>query len=106
MRLASSLHADKFHREPLRGVGVDPLSGGQQQRVAIERALANDPDVLLMGEPTGNLDSESEAEVLRYVDELHQGGKTVIIVTQSSEMAARAGRVIRVRTAGLPKPAL
>lgn len=73
------------------------LSGGQQQRVAIARALANDPDILLMDEPTGNLDSVAEAEVLDLLQELHRQGKTVVIVTHSDEVARRAERVIRVR---------
>jgi putative ABC transport system ATP-binding protein len=73
------------------------LSGGQQQRVAIARALANDPEILLMDEPTGNLDSVAEAEVLDLLQTLHSRGKTVIIVTHSDEVAKRAERVIRVK---------
>ena len=73
------------------------LSGGQQQRVAIARALANDPDILLMDEPTGNLDSVAEAEVLDLLQELHRKGKTVVIVTHSDEVARRAERIIRVK---------
>ena len=73
------------------------LSGGQQQRVAIARALANDPDILLMDEPTGNLDSESEAEVLDTIFGLHRKGKTVVIVTHNGEIAKRAERVIKVK---------
>ncbi|HIJ81835.1 MAG TPA: ABC transporter ATP-binding protein [Desulfuromonadales bacterium] len=73
------------------------LSGGQQQRVAIARALANDPDILLMDEPTGNLDSVAEAEVLDLLQELHRQGKTVVIVTHSDEVARRAERIIRVK---------
>ncbi len=73
------------------------LSGGQQQRVAIARALANDPPVLLMDEPTGNLDSAAEAEVMAVLEELNKKGKTVILVTHSSEIAARAGNLVRVR---------
>ncbi len=72
------------------------LSGGQQQRVAIARALANDPDILLMDEPTGNLDSESEAEVLKYIDAVHRQGKTVVIVTHSEKIAKRAEKVIHL----------
>ena len=73
------------------------LSGGQQQRVAIARALANDPPVLLMDEPTGNLDSTAEAEVMEVLEELNRKGKTVILITHSNEIAARAGSLIKVR---------
>ena len=73
------------------------LSGGQQQRVAIARALANDPDILLMDEPTGNLDSVAEADILDLLQALHRQGKTVVIVTHSDEVAKRAERIIRVR---------
>ena len=70
------------------------LSGGQQQRVAIARALANDPDILLMDEPTGNLDSSSEAEVLKYIDAVYERGKTVVIVTHNEKIAGRAEKII------------
>ena len=73
------------------------LSGGQQQRVAIARALANDPEILLMDEPTGNLDSAAEAEVLEILFQLHRQGKTVAIVTHNKEIANRAERVIEIR---------
>jgi putative ABC transport system ATP-binding protein len=73
------------------------LSGGQQQRVAIARALANDPDILLMDEPTGNLDSAAEAEVLEILHALHARGKTIVIVTHSNEIAGTAQNVIHVR---------
>ena len=77
------------------------LSGGQQQRVAIARALANDPEILLMDEPTGNLDSESEAEVLGTIFRLHKEGKTVVIVTHNDEIAKRAEMVIRIKNGRL-----
>jgi len=73
------------------------LSGGQQQRVAIARALANDPEILLMDEPTGNLDSAAEAEVLAAVAELHRQGKTVVIVTHNPEIARQAQMVVEIR---------
>ncbi len=73
------------------------LSGGQQQRVAIARALANDPDILLMDEPTGNLDSESETEVLNAIFKLHKEGKTVVIVTHNNEIAKKAEMVFEIK---------
>jgi len=73
------------------------LSGGQQQRVAIARALANAPPLLLMDEPTGNLDSEAEGEVLSILGNLHEQGTTVVLVTHSAEIASQAEQVIQVK---------
>jgi putative ABC transport system ATP-binding protein len=73
------------------------MSGGQQQRVSIARALANDPDILLMDEPTGNLDSESEKEVLEHIFKIHKTGKTVVIVTHNNELAKKAEMVIEIK---------
>jgi putative ABC transport system ATP-binding protein len=73
------------------------LSGGQQQRVAIARALVTQPQILLADEPTGNLDSKSEREVMQLFHELHKSGLTVIIVTHNQEIADHAQRTIRIR---------
>jgi putative ABC transport system ATP-binding protein len=73
------------------------LSGGQQQRVAIARALASDPALLLADEPTGNLDSTATEDVLDLFAELHQQGRTVVLITHEMDVAQRAARVIRVR---------
>ncbi|MHB1267655.1 MAG: ABC transporter ATP-binding protein [Acidithiobacillus ferriphilus] len=82
---------DKAHHLP------SMLSGGQQQRVAIARALANEPDILLMDEPTGNLDSGSEAELLTLLGELHKAGKTLIMVTHNPTVASHAQRLVHVK---------
>jgi putative ABC transport system ATP-binding protein len=70
------------------------LSGGQQQRVAIARALANDPGLLVADEPTGNLDSQTAAQVFDLFRQLAAQGKTIVMVTHDRELAARADQVI------------
>ncbi|MEO0478967.1 MAG: ABC transporter ATP-binding protein [Planctomycetota bacterium] len=70
------------------------LSGGQQQRVAIARSLMNDPLFLLADEATGNLDSNTEKEILDLLDELHRDGMTIVMVTHGDNVAQRAERVV------------
>jgi len=73
------------------------LSGGQQQRVAIARALINDPTILLADEPTGNLDTKTSNEVMQIFQRLNTEGKTVVLITHESEIAAFAKRQITLR---------
>jgi putative ABC transport system ATP-binding protein len=77
------------------------LSGGQQQRVAVARALVTDPALILADEPTGNLDSVSTADMLGLLDELHAAGRTIVLITHEGDVAARAGRVARIRDGSL-----
>ncbi|WP_425409765.1 MacB family efflux pump subunit [Hyphococcus sp.] len=73
------------------------LSGGQQQRVSIARALMNDAEVILADEPTGALDSSSSGDLLELLEELHQSGRTIILITHDPSVAARARRIIEIK---------
>ena len=92
-------------REVLESVGLghrvahhpNELSGGERQRVAIARALANNPSLILADEPTGNLDSESGAEIMAIFSKLHEQGNTLIIVTHEQYIAEQAETILRFR---------
>jgi putative ABC transport system ATP-binding protein len=72
------------------------LSGGQRQRVAIARALVNKPSIILADEPTGNLDSKTSIEILGLLEEIHNMGNTIIIVTHEEDIALHAHRIVRL----------
>ncbi|HMI47839.1 MAG TPA: ATP-binding cassette domain-containing protein, partial [Gemmatimonadaceae bacterium] len=72
------------------------LSGGQQQRVAVARAVAGDPAILLADEPTGNLDSSNGEAVMELLQQLHQGGATICMVTHDPRYAAHADRSVEL----------
>ena len=82
--------ADRAHHRPSQ------LSGGEQQRVAIARALVVGPSVVLLDEPTGNLDSKSADEVLALLGRVHKNGATIVMVTHSDEVSRRASRILRL----------
>ncbi len=91
--------------EALRQVGLsdrmehkpNEMSGGQRQRVAIARALVNKPSIILADEPTGNLDSKTSNEIMRLLNELHQKGHTIVLVTHEEDIAKHAKRIVRLR---------
>jgi putative ABC transport system ATP-binding protein len=94
----------KMTMEALKRVGLDTrahhkpteLSGGQQQRVAIARALAARPPMILADEPTGALDSKTGIEVMKMLHELHQEGKSIVLITHDNNIAKQASRIVRI----------
>ncbi len=99
--------------EALRRVGLEErvnhrpreLSGGQQQRVAVARALVTDPDLILADEPTGNLDSVATADVLELFHQLHDQGRTIVVITHEQEVGNEASRVVHIRDGRLTEAA-
>ena len=91
MDALKSVGMDSMAKKP-----VNKLSGGQKQRVAIARAIVNQPSVILADEPTGALDSKTAAEIMSVFKELHQQGKTVIIVTHDMGVAEQCDRIIEI----------
>lgn len=88
---------DRLHHKP------NELSGGQQQRVAIARALANDPEVILADEPTGNLDSTTGRFVMDFLGKMNSNGKTVILITHDLNLVKYAHRVIHIKDGKIEK---
>jgi putative ABC transport system ATP-binding protein len=88
--LASVGLSDRAQHKP------SELSGGQQQRVAVARAIVTDPAIVLAYEPTGNLDTTATREMLDVFESLHRSGRTIVLITHESDVAAQASRVVRL----------
>ncbi|MEE9450743.1 MAG: ATP-binding cassette domain-containing protein, partial [Ignavibacteriaceae bacterium] len=82
---------DRMHHKP------NELSGGQRQRVAMARALVSNPSIILADEPTGNLDSKTGEEIMQVLEEIHEKGNTIILVTHEEYIAEHAARIIRLK---------
>jgi putative ABC transport system ATP-binding protein/lipoprotein-releasing system ATP-binding protein len=77
------------------------LSGGQQRRIAIARALVNQPEIILADEPTGDLDEDTEGDVMDLFEEVNIGGVTIVMVTHSSKLASRASRTLHMENGSI-----
>jgi putative ABC transport system ATP-binding protein len=101
----AKVEREKRAKEVLEQVGLgnrmthkpNELSGGQRQRVAIARALVNNPAIILADEPTGNLDSKTSIEIMGLLEEIHNHGNTIILVTHEEDIAMHAHRIVRLR---------
>lgn len=86
--------SDRMHHTP------SELSVGQQQRIALARMLANDPSIILADEPTGNLDPEMSRQVINFLIELNEEGRTIVLVTHDMKVAAQAKRTLTISKGG------
>lgn len=101
----SKAERDKKAKESLENVGLgnrmshkpNELSGGQRQRVAVARALVNNPSIILADEPTGNLDTKTSIEIMGLLENIHEKGNTIILVTHEEDIAKHAHRIVRMR---------
>ena len=104
----AGISASERHRRAaalIEQVGLTPrrhhrpgqLSGGEMQRVAIARSLVNDPLILLADEPTGNLDTSTADVIAGMIEELHQKGRTIVMVTHNPDLAAKTTRILRLK---------